>query len=120
VFICVHPWFHKAVSDERWKLEQLKELAQLDPADPVVHYGLGCEHLRFKEYEEAAACFRRTLELKPDYSAAHRDLGKALEKLGQTEPAIAAYRTGKEIACRKGDLQTEREIDVFLKRLGVT
>jgi uncharacterized protein HemY len=107
------------VSDDRWKLDQLKELAQLDPDDPVVHYGLGCEYLRFKEYEEAAACFRRTLELKPDYSAAHRDLGKALEKIGQTEQAIAAYRKGKEIACQKGDLQTEREIDVFLKRLGV-
>ena len=107
------------MTDERWKLEQLKELAQFDPDDAVVHYGLGCEHLRFKEYEEAAASFRRTLELKPDYSAAHRDLGKALEKLGQTEQAIAAYRKGKEIACQKGDLQTEREIGVFLKRLGV-
>lgn len=106
------------MTDERWKLDQLKELAQLDPDDPVVHYGLGCEHLRFKEYEEAAASFRRALGLQPDYSAAHRDLGKALEKLGQTEQAVAAYRKGKEIACQKGDLQTEREIDVFLKRLG--
>jgi Flp pilus assembly protein TadD len=108
------------MSDERWKLEQLKELAQLEPDDPVVHYGLGCEHLRFKENDEAAACFRRALELKPDYSAAHRDLGKALEKLGRVEEAIAAYRRGKEVACQKGDLQTEREIEVFLKRLGAS
>ena len=108
------------MSEDRSKLEQLKELALLDPDDPVVHYGLGSELMRFQEYEEAAAAFRRTLELKPDYSAAHRELGKALEKLGRREEAIAAYQKGKEIACRKGDLQTEREIDVFLKRLGIT
>lgn len=108
------------MTDERWKLEQLKELAQLEPDDPVTHYGLGCEHLRFKENDEAVAAFRRALELMPDYSAAHRDLGKALEKLGRVEEAIAAYRRGKEVACRKGDLQTEREIDVFLKRLGAS
>ncbi len=108
------------MADDRWKLEQLKELAQLEPDDPVTHYGLGCEHLRFGENEEAAAAFRRALELKPDYSAAHRDLGKALEKLGRVEEAIAAYRRGKEVACQKGDLQTEREIEVFLKRLGAS
>lgn len=106
--------------DDRWKLEQLKELAQLEPDDPVTHYGLGCEHLRFRENEEAAAAFRRALDLKPDYSAAHRDLGKALERLGRVEEAIAAYRRGKEVACQKGDLQTEREIEVFLKRLGAS
>ena len=108
------------MSEDRWKLEQLKELAQLEPDDPVTHYGLGCEHLRFKENEEAAACFRRALELKPDYSAAHRELGKALEKLGRVPEAVEAYRRGKEVACQKGDLQTEREIEVFLKRLGAS
>ena len=107
-------------SDDRWKLEQLKELAQLEPDDPVTHYGLGCEHLRFSEYEEAAACFQRALDLKADYSAAHRELGKALERLGRTEEAIAAYRRCKEVACQKGDLQTEREVEVFLKRLGAS
>jgi uncharacterized protein HemY len=71
------------MSDERWKLEQLKELAQLEPDDPVVHYGLGCEHLRFKESDEAAACFRRALELEAGLFGGHRDLGKALEKLGR-------------------------------------
>ncbi len=108
------------MTEDRWKLEQLKELAQLEPDDAVTHYGLGCEYLRFKENEEAAGCFRRALELKPDYSAAHRELGKALERLGRSEEAIAAYRRGKEVACQKGDLQTEREIEVFLKRLGAS
>ncbi|MBI4465931.1 MAG: tetratricopeptide repeat protein [Acidobacteria bacterium] len=108
------------MTNDREKLEQLKELAGLEPDDPVVHYGLGSEHLRLGEFAEAAAALRRTLELKPDYSAAYRELGKALEKLGEREQAIAAYQKGREVACAKGDLQTSREIEVFLKRLGAT
>lgn len=104
--------------DDSSKLEQLKELAQLEPGDPVVHYGLGMEYLRAGEAANAAAAFRRVLELKPDYSAAYRELGKALEKLGQAEEAVAVYEKGREVAREKGDLQTVKEIEVFLRRLG--
>ena len=99
------------------KLEQLKQLAELDPDDAVVHYGLGCEYLRRGEFEAATEALRRTLQLQPDYSAAWRELGKALEKLGRREAALEAYRRGHEVAQEKGDLQTVREIAVFLKRL---
>lgn len=105
-------------SEDHSRLEQFKELAELDPADPVVHYGLGSEHLKLGEFAEAAAAFRRAVELQPDYSAAHRELGKALEKLGDSAAAIEAYRRGREVAKEMGDLQTAREIEVFLKRLG--
>lgn len=99
------------------RVEQLKQLLEMDPEDPVVHYGLGCEYLRRDNAGAAAEALRRTLELNPDYSAAHRELGKALEKLNQRQAAIEAYRKGQEVAKRRGDLQTVREIEVFLKRL---
>lgn len=105
------------MSGDRTKLEQLKELAQLDPDDPLVHYGLGCEHLKLGEYAEAEPAFRRTIHLQPDYSAAYRELGKALAKLDREQEAIEVYQRGRGIACEKGDLQTEREIEVFLRRL---
>ena len=99
------------------KLEQLKQLAEVDPEDPVVFYGLGSEYLRRGDAAAAAEALHRCLELKPDYSAAHRELGRALEKLGRVEEAVAAYRRGHEVATEKGDLQTAREISIFLKRL---
>lgn len=102
----------------RARLEQFKELASADPHDPVVHFGLGSEHLKLGEFADAAAAFRRSLELQPDYSAAHRELGKALEKLGERQAAIEAYQKGRAVAEQKGDLQTAKEIGVFLKRLG--
>ena len=105
------------MSSDTSKLEQLKELAQLEPDDPVVHYGLGVEYLRAGDPQNAAAALRRAVELKPDYSAAYRERGKALAKLGQSEEARATYEEGKRIAQQKGDLQTAKEIEVFLRRL---
>lgn len=104
------------MNGDRTKLEQFKELVQLDPDDPLVHYVLGSEHLKLDEHAEAVAAFRRTIELKPDYSAAYRELGKALAKLNREKEAIEIYQQGRTIACEKGDLQTVKEIDVFLKR----
>jgi uncharacterized protein HemY len=103
---------------EEDRIQQLKQLIELDPDDPVVHYGLGCEYLRRGEFGAAAEALRRTLALQPDYSAAHRELGKALEGQNLPQEAVGAYRRGREVAQRKGDLQTVREIEVFLKRLG--
>ena len=61
------------------------------------------------------------IRLKPDYSAAHRGLGRALERAGRREETRAAYRKGLEEAARRtGDLQTKKEIEVFLRRLETT
>ena len=61
--------------------------------------------------------FREAVRLKPDYSAAYRELGKALVALERPEEAREIYRKGADIACEKGDLQTKKEIEVFLNRL---
>jgi len=65
----------------------------------------------------AADEYREAIRLKPDYSAAHRGLGRALERAGQIAEARVAYQQGLEVATRAGDLQTGKEIEVFLRRL---
>src|SRR5919199_1412255 len=47
--------------------------------------------------EEAIAAYRRAIELNPDLSWSHHNLGEALEKLGQLDEAIAAYRRASEL-----------------------
>lgn len=105
------------MEEEKSRLEQFRELAELDPEDPVVHYGLGVECLKASLYDEAASALRRSIELKPDYSAAYRELGKALEGAAKPQEAAEIYRKGKEVAAEKGDIQTGKEIDVFLRRM---
>ena len=99
------------------RIAEFKEVLEIMPDDPVVRFGLAAAYLDAGQVEHAVDEYRETIRLKPDYSAAHRGLGRALERAGRSEDAIAAYRLGREVATRNGDLQTVKEIDVFLRRL---
>ena len=99
------------------RIAEFKEVAELMPEDPVVRFGLAGAYLDAGESENAIHEYRETIRLKPDYSAAHRGLGRALEQAGRIADAIAAYRQGIEVATRNGDLQTVKEMQVFLRRL---
>ena len=92
-------------------------MAELMPDDPVVRFGLAGAYLQAGQAENAVREYEATIRLKPDYSAAHRGLGRALERAGRPEEARAAYKKGLEVAARNGDLQTEKEMEVFLRRL---
>jgi tetratricopeptide (TPR) repeat protein len=74
-------------------------------------------HLDAAQPENAADEYREAIRLKPDYSAGHRGLGRALERAGWIAEATGAYQQGLEVATRTGDLQTGKEIEVFLRRL---
>jgi tetratricopeptide (TPR) repeat protein len=47
--------------------------------------------------DEAVACCRQALELKPDYAEAYNNLGNALRDLGKLDGAIACYRRALEL-----------------------
>ena len=102
---------------ERDRIAEFKEVADLMPDDPVVRFGLAGAYLDAGQAESAVIEYEETIRLKPDYSAAHRWLGRALERAGRRDEALAAYRKGLEVATRTGDLQTKKEIEVFLRRL---
>jgi Flp pilus assembly protein TadD len=99
------------------RLEQFREIVALDPDDYFSHFGYASALFDAGRYPEAAREFREAIRLKPDYSAAFRELGKALERSGARDEAVQAYRQGIPVAERNGDLQTLKELQVFLKRL---
>jgi len=99
------------------RIAAFKEVADEMPDDPEVRFGLAGAYLDAGQAENAITEYGETIRLKPDYSAAHRGLGRALERAGRTAEAIAAYRQGLEVATKNGDLQTVKEIEVFLRRL---
>jgi len=102
---------------ERDRIAEFKEVLDLMPDDPVVRFGLAGAYLDAGQPELAAAEYREAVRLKPDYSAAHRGLGRSLERAGRLDEAQAAYATGLDVATQNGDLQTKKEIEVFLRRL---
>jgi Flp pilus assembly protein TadD len=102
---------------ESSRLEQFRQIVAMDPDDYFSHFGYASALFDAGCYQEAVQEYREAIRLKPDYSAAFRDLGKALEKTGACSEAMQVYREGMPIAERNGDLQTLKEMQVFLGRL---
>ena len=99
------------------RLEQFRQIVEMDPDDYFSHFGYASALFEAGQYQKAVEEYRQAVRLKPDYSAALRDLGRALEKIGASEEAMQVYRQGIPVAERNGDLQTVKEMQVFLKRL---
>ena len=95
---------------------RLRELLQRDPDDATTWFTLGRALLELSRWPDAADAFRHALARDPGYTAAHRDLGRALLEAGDVEEAARVLRGALELAHSSGDLQTEREMETFLRR----
>ena len=84
----------------------------------MLHYGLGIEFLKRGRHAEATQSFEAAIEANPRYTAAYRQLGKAFEESNQRDAAERAYQNGIAVGEKTGDLQTVKEMKVFLRRLG--
>ena len=82
----------------------------------MVRFGLAGATWTRVQADLAAAEYAEAVPLKPDYSAAHRGLGRALERAGRPAEAVAAYTIGLEVASH-WRFQTGKEIEVSCGRL---
>jgi len=99
------------------RITTLRILAEAEPGDATTWFLLGRELLLAQDATGAADAFRHAIEADPDYSAAYRQLGNALEASGLVDEAIAVYTKGVEVAGRTHDLQAGKEMNAFLKRI---
>ncbi len=99
------------------RTEMFRRLLERDPNNPMVLYSLGNELFKEGRHQEAREHLRRAVENKPDYSVAYRMLGRAHYELREDAEAREVFTKGREVATDNGDLQTVKEIDVFLRRL---
>ena|SRR5215218_5399670 len=102
---------------ETSRIDMFRKLLERDPNNPMVLYSLGNELFKEQKYLEAREYLSRAVQNKPDYSVAYRMLGRALYELREDAEAHLVFAQGREVAKRNGDLQTVKEIDVFVRRL---
>jgi choline-sulfatase len=72
-----------------------------DPKSRIGSLGdlkLAFEHSARKEHEQAAEAYRRVLAVNPQMTDAWEFLGHALENLGRSDEALAAYREGLRVS----------------------
>ncbi len=68
--------------------------------DAKLQYNKGIDYYQLGQLEEAASCFKKAVELDPNYIDAYYNLGSILEYLKQDEAALAVF---KQIILRKPD-----------------
>ena len=98
-------------------LESLEKMLAKGMDNPMLRFGLGKGYLDAGDANTAAVHLRRCVEQDASYSAAWKLLGKALQAMGEFDPAAQAWRDGINAAVAKGDKQAEKEMTVFLRKL---
>lgn len=83
----------------------------------LLRYALGNALLAAGDTGGAVEAFNAALRFDPQYSAAWKLLGRAQLALGDAAGAAHAWRQGIAVAQARGDVQAEKEMRVFLKRL---
>lgn len=77
----------------------------------------GQARLRQGEIERAIAHLRQAIAFKPEQSMAWQELGRACREAGDVPGARSAWQSGVEVAAANGDVQAEKVMRVWLKRL---
>jgi predicted O-linked N-acetylglucosamine transferase (SPINDLY family) len=90
-------------------IEHISRAISMKGTAPVFHNNLGNLYLKLDRLKEAAACYRRALELDPQFFAANANLGDILFKQGHLDQAADAYRRS---------LATQRDDATVLNALG--
>lgn len=98
-------------------IRRLESMLAAGPDNALLRFTLGSAHARQKQYAQAVPHLARAVELDPEYSAAWKTYARCLMQMGDTPGARAALDQGLEVARRRGDMQSVREMQVWQRRL---
>jgi len=99
------------------RIESLEKMLDGPRDGALLRFSLGNEYLKAGDPAAAGKCFQAAVDRDPNYSAAWKALGKALNEAGDAAGAIAAYEQGIAVAEARGDIQAAKEMNVFVKRI---
>lgn len=60
--------------------------------DAKLQYNKGIDYYKLGQFEESANCFKRAIDLDPNYIDAYYNLGSILEYLNQKEAALSVFK----------------------------
>ena len=98
-------------------IDKLEKMLADGRDNALLRFSLGNEYSKLGQFEQAAMHLQQTVRHDPNYSAAWKLLGKALNEAGRLPEALVAYQSGIAVAEKKGDKQAAKEMAVFAKRI---
>ena len=98
-------------------IDKLEKMLADGRDNALLRFSLGNEYSKLGQFDQAAAHLQQAVAHDPNYSAAWKLLGKALNEAGRLPEALTAYQSGIAVAEKKGDKQAAKEMAVFAKRI---
>jgi Flp pilus assembly protein TadD len=109
---------HERIETDRERRETMfRQVLEIDPADPLAHFGLGELAVERGRYTDAVTHLEKAVASDPTHAAAMLALGAALEGLGESDRAREIYERGVETAAKRGDLTTATKMQERLNAL---
>jgi predicted Zn-dependent protease len=100
------------VSQER--IEAFRAMAEQQPEQEMVWYGLANEYVKLERWSDAADALRRVVNLNADFTAAYQMLGTALLSQGHREEARRVWTEGIAVADRTGAWKARQHMEGLL------
>ena len=98
-------------------ISQMLEILELDPSDPVTHFSLANLYKEEEDIPHAIEHYRKSTDLKPDYSAAWFEMAKLAEKDHQWSVAKEAYEGAMRASGSTGDDHILKAAAMRIKKL---
>ncbi len=92
------------------RLEQLLQFQAAQPGDAFILFALAKEHEKLGNKDAALEHYEKLVATSPDYVGTYYHLGKLQQALGQSDEAIATYKTGLAVANKLGDRHAYSEL----------
>jgi predicted Zn-dependent protease len=96
------------------RIEAFTAMAQAQPDNEMIWYGLANEYLKLERWGEAVDALRQVIRIKPDYTAAYQMLGSALASQGARAEARRVWIEGVEVATRTGAWKARQHMEGLL------
>lgn len=110
-YATAHHWYALyliKLARSRESLQEIQRAQSLDPLSLIISGGAAWIYYFARQYDEALACCRVTLELDPNFGRSYYFLGSIYEQQGRYPEAIAAFQKGIEKL--GGSLITSRDL----------
>ncbi len=92
------------------RIDKLREFLQKNPNDSFLKHALALEHIKMGDDATARQLFEEILTLDTFYTGSYYQLGKLLERAGETTLAMEWYEKGMAAAKATGDNHAYNEL----------
>lgn len=99
------------------RIEKLKEFLRMDPNDSFSRHALALEYSKLGDDVTARRLLEEVLELDPASIGSYYQLGKLLERTGETALALVWYEKGMAAARAAGEKRAYNELQAAYEDL---